>query len=59
VSRPRVLLADDHPIVAEGLKNLLASEFELVAVVENGRALVEGRGSFGPTSSWRTSPCRG
>jgi len=39
--RPRVLLADDHRMVAEGLKGLLAPEFELVGVVENGRALVE------------------
>jgi len=38
--RPRVLLADDHCIVAEGLKSLLAADFELVDVVEDGRALV-------------------
>jgi len=36
-----VLLADDHRIVAEGLKNLLESEFELVGLVEDGRAMVE------------------
>ena len=41
MSRPRVLLADDHRMVAEGLKNLLTPEFELVGVVEDGRALVE------------------
>jgi DNA-binding NarL/FixJ family response regulator len=39
--RPRVLLADDHRLVAEGLKSLLAPEFDLVGVVEDGRALVE------------------
>ena len=39
--RARVLLADDHRIVAEGLKSLLSPEFELVGVVEDGRALVE------------------
>jgi DNA-binding NarL/FixJ family response regulator len=38
--RPRVLLADDHRMVAEGLKSLLAQDFELVGVVEDGRALV-------------------
>jgi DNA-binding NarL/FixJ family response regulator len=38
--RPRVLLADDHRMVAEGLKSLLAQDFELVEVVEDGRALV-------------------
>lgn len=37
---PRVLLADDHRMVAEGLKSLLSPEFELLEVVEDGRALV-------------------
>ena len=41
MSRPRVLLADDHRIVAEGLKSLLEPEFELIEIVENGRALVD------------------
>ena len=41
MSRPRVLLADDHRMVAEGVKRLLEVEFELVAVVEDGRELVE------------------
>jgi len=41
VSRVRVLLADDHQIVTEGLKCLLVPEFDLVGVVEDGRALVE------------------
>ncbi len=39
--RPRVLLADDHRMVAEGIKSLLREEFELVGVVEDGRALLE------------------
>ena len=41
MKRPRVLLADDHRMVAEGLKSLLSPEFELVGVVEDGRALIE------------------
>lgn len=41
MGRPRVLLADDHRLVAEGLKSLLAADFDLVGVVEDGRALVE------------------
>jgi len=36
----RILLADDHRIVAEGLKSLLESEFGPVAIVEDGRALL-------------------
>ena len=40
MSRPRVLLADDHRIVTEGLKGLLEPEFELVGIVGDGRALL-------------------
>jgi DNA-binding NarL/FixJ family response regulator len=39
--RARVLLADDHRLVAEALKSLLAPDFDLVGVVEDGRALIE------------------
>jgi DNA-binding NarL/FixJ family response regulator len=38
--KTRILLADDHQIVLEGLKNLLEPEFEIVGTVEDGRALV-------------------
>jgi len=38
--RPRVLLADDHRMVAEGLRNLLSGDFDLVGIVEDGQALV-------------------
>lgn len=48
MNRPRVLLADDHRMVAEGLKSLLMAEFELVAVVEDGRALVEAARKLRP-----------
>lgn len=41
MKRPRVLLADDHRLVAEGLISLLEQEFELLGVMEDGRALVE------------------
>ena len=40
MAKIRVLLADDHQIFLEGLKNLLESEFEVVGTVEDGRALV-------------------
>lgn len=39
--RPRVLLADDHTLVLEGLRRLLQDQCELVGMVEDGRALVE------------------
>ena len=41
MKRARVLLADDHRIVAEGLRRLLDAEFDLVGIVEDGSALVE------------------
>ena len=41
MKRLRVLLADDHKIVAEGLRSLLEPEFELVGIVEDGRALIK------------------
>ena len=41
MSRPTIILADDHRIVVEGLKRLLEQEYELVSIVEDGRALVE------------------
>src|ERR1043166_710531 len=44
--RPRVILADDHRMVAEGLKTLLATEFELVALVADRRALDAGASGF-------------
>ena len=46
--RPRVLLADDHLMVAEALKSLLTPEFDLVGVVEDGRALVETAATLRP-----------
>jgi len=48
MKRPRVLLADDHRLVAEGLKSLLCAEFELVGVVEDGYALIEAARKFRP-----------
>jgi DNA-binding NarL/FixJ family response regulator len=41
MKKPRVLLADDHRILAEGVRGLLEPEFELVGLVSDGRELVE------------------
>lgn len=46
--RPRVLIADDHLLLAEALKSLLDPEFELVGVVEDGRALLEAAAALRP-----------
>ena len=48
MSRPRVLLADDHRIVTEGLKGLLEPEFELVGIVGDGRALLAAAAKLRP-----------
>src|SRR5215218_4356295 len=37
----RVLLADDHSLVVEGIRKLLGNSVELVGVVSDGRQLVE------------------
>ena len=38
--RPRVLLADDHSVVAEALKAMLCYHCEIVGMVTDGRALI-------------------
>jgi DNA-binding NarL/FixJ family response regulator len=43
-----VLLADDHLMVAEALRSLLSPDFELVGVVEDGRAMLEAAGRLRP-----------
>ncbi len=40
MQKPRILLGDDHALIIEGLRSLLASEFEIVGVAANGRDLV-------------------
>lgn len=41
MTRPRVLLADDHRIVAAGLQALLSVDYELVGHAQDGRSLLE------------------
>lgn len=41
MSKIRILLADDHQLVAEGLRALLEPEFELVGIVEDGHELLD------------------
>ena len=40
MKKTRLLIADDHTLVLEGLKRILESEVELVGTAENGRDLV-------------------
>lgn len=41
MTRPTILIADDHKMFAQGLAGLLEDEFDLVGSVENGHALIE------------------
>ena len=38
--RPRILLADDHAVVVEGIRGLLEKHYDVVGVVMDGRALI-------------------
>jgi DNA-binding NarL/FixJ family response regulator len=46
--RPRILLADDHQSVLDGLRNLLEPEFEIVGTVQDGRSLLAAWGKLKP-----------
>ena len=46
--RARVLLADDHPAVIESLRAVIEPEFEVVATVGDGNALVAAAEALGP-----------
>jgi DNA-binding NarL/FixJ family response regulator len=48
MTRPKILLADDHTMFAQGLKSLLEDEFELVGSVGDGQALVEAAPRLNP-----------
>jgi DNA-binding NarL/FixJ family response regulator len=41
MTKPRVLLADDHTLVVEGFRRLLEDQCELVGTVGDGRALLD------------------
>ena len=40
MSRPRILLGDDHTLVLDGFRKLLEDQCEIVGVAEDGRTLV-------------------
>src|SRR5215475_7856399 len=46
--KPKLLLADDHAIVLDGLSRLLEPEFEVVAKVGDGRAMLETAAELKP-----------
>jgi DNA-binding NarL/FixJ family response regulator len=44
----RVLLADDHRLVAEGLRSLLEPHFDMVGIVADGRELLSAAAALEP-----------
>jgi DNA-binding NarL/FixJ family response regulator len=48
MSHPRVMLVDDHLLVAEALKSLLAEEFDLVGVAQDGLEMVKAAETLRP-----------
>jgi DNA-binding NarL/FixJ family response regulator len=48
VNKLRILLADDHQFITEGLKNLLEPIHEVVAIVGDGQALVKKAAELEP-----------
>lgn len=49
MNRATVLIADDHQILAEGVRSMLEPEFEVVGVVSNGHELVEAAKTLRPS----------
>ena len=48
MTKPRVLLADDHSILVDGLRQVLASEVMLLGTAEDGRALLKAASELEP-----------
>jgi DNA-binding NarL/FixJ family response regulator len=44
----RILLADDHPLILEGFRNLLESQYEIVGSAIDGKALLDQAASLKP-----------
>ncbi len=48
VQQPRVLLADGHRVMLEGLRYLLEPTFEIVGMVDNAESLLDSAGKLKP-----------
>jgi DNA-binding NarL/FixJ family response regulator len=48
MKRARVLLADDHLAVAEALKRILSTEFEVIGTVRDGLSLLAATAELAP-----------
>jgi DNA-binding NarL/FixJ family response regulator len=41
MNKPRIIIADDHTLMTEGLRRLLEPDFEVVGTASTGRGLIE------------------
>lgn len=48
MKRSRVLLADDHELILEGLRRILEPHYEVVGAVRDGRSLIDAALRFKP-----------
>ena len=48
MSRSRVLLADDHPVMLSKVRSWLEKDFEVVGAVEDGQALISAAAEMQP-----------
>jgi DNA-binding NarL/FixJ family response regulator len=48
VKRARILLADDHKLMAEALQHLLQADYDVVGIVSDGRALIKSAAELKP-----------
>lgn len=49
MKKPRIILADDHTILLDALKNLVEPEFDVVALCSDGRELIKAATELNPT----------
>ena len=48
MKKPRIILADDHTILLDALRNLVEPEFDVVALCSNGRELIKAATDLNP-----------
>jgi DNA-binding NarL/FixJ family response regulator len=48
VTKPRLIIADDHRLLLDGLRLMLEPEFELAGIVEDGQSLLDAAGNLTP-----------
>jgi DNA-binding NarL/FixJ family response regulator len=48
MKRPKIILADDHTILLDALRNLVEPEFDVVALCSNGRELIKAATELNP-----------